>query len=204
MTSERFHALFAGPVLPLMAFGTALNLVVGQITAALKIPIYLDSLGTILVAVLAGPWQAAVTGSLANLLAAAFGNAAMPFFIPVVCVIAFWTGWVARWGWFRRWPLTILGGLLQGVIAAVVSAPIAAYVFGGTMLAGTDLLVILYRSLGNDILRSTLLQGLTSDPVDKVLSYLLVVALLSRLPARLLSRFPGAVHVQRPSAPPTA
>ncbi len=175
-----------------MAFGTALNLVAGQVTAALKIPIYLDSIGTILVAVLAGPWAAIVSGSLANLLAAAFGNPSMAFFIPVIFVIGGWTALAARWGWFRRWPTVLLGGMILGIIAAVVSAPIAAFVFGGTMLAGTDLLVLLYRSLGNDIFRSTLLQGLTSDPIDKTISYFIVFALLKRLPRGLLLRFPRA------------
>jgi len=199
--THRFHDQFSGPAIPLMAFGAAINLVAGQATAALKIPIYLDSIGTILVAVLVGPWAAMVSGSLANLLAAAFGNPSMAFFIPVVLLIAVFTALVARWGWFRRWPLVIFGGILQGIMAAAASAPIAAFVFGGTMLAGTDFLVILYRSLGNDILQSTLLQGLTSDPLDKAIEYLVVFAILRRLPDRIVFKFPGGAHL-RPVAEP--
>ena len=43
-----------------------INIVVGQITAALGLPLYLDSIGTILVGVVAGPAAGAVTGGLAN------------------------------------------------------------------------------------------------------------------------------------------
>src|SRR5512137_1238466 len=107
-----------GPALPFVAFCIALNLTVGQITAALKIPLYLDSIGTILVAVLIGPWSAVICGSAANLLAAAFGNPSMMFFIPVVMVIGAFTGFLARKGWFRKWYLVVLGGLLQGILAA--------------------------------------------------------------------------------------
>jgi energy-coupling factor transport system substrate-specific component len=189
---QRIRGELSGPAVPLMAFGVALNLTVGQITAALKLPVYLDSIGTVLTAVLCGPWAAAVAGTLANVLAAAFGSPSMAFFIPVVLVIAAFTAFVARLGWFRRWYLVLLGGAIQGVLAAVVSAPIASFVFGGTMMAGTDLLVIFYRSLGNDLFRSTLLQGLTSDPVDKALTYTLVFLLVRNLPTRILGRFRGA------------
>src|SRR3990167_11329161 len=104
--------------LPLIAFCIALNLTVGQITGALKIPIYLDSIGTVLAAVLVGPIAGILTGTFANLLASATGSPTMAFFIPVVVVIGFFTGYVARLGWFRKWYLVVVGGLLQGVIAA--------------------------------------------------------------------------------------
>jgi energy-coupling factor transport system substrate-specific component len=184
-----------GAALPFVAFCIALNLTAGQITAALKIPLYLDSIGTILVAVLVGPWSAVICGSTANLLAAAFGNPSMIFFIPVVVVIGAFSGFLARRGWFRKWYLVVLGGILQGVLAAVVSAPISAYVFGGVMMAGTDFLVLYFRSVGNTLLNSVVYQGLTSDPADKLVSFLIVFFLTKNLPQRLLSRLRGAANV---------
>jgi hypothetical protein len=53
----------------LMPIGIALNIVLGSAVAyALKIPIYLDSIGTILVGVLCGPVAGALTGALGNIL----------------------------------------------------------------------------------------------------------------------------------------
>ena len=47
----------------LIPIAIAINIILGQtVAAALKVPIYLDSIGTILVAVLAGPLAGAVTG----------------------------------------------------------------------------------------------------------------------------------------------
>ena len=52
----------------LMALAIPINILVGQIVAsALRVPLYLDSLGTILVGVLAGPIPGALTGLLSNL-----------------------------------------------------------------------------------------------------------------------------------------
>ena len=51
-----------------MAVAIAINVAVGSITFALRLPIYLDSIGTVLVGVLAGPWAGALTGLLSNLI----------------------------------------------------------------------------------------------------------------------------------------
>ena len=199
---QRITDEMSGAALPFVAFCIALNLTAGQITAALKIPLYLDSIGTILVAVLVGPWSAVICGSAANLLAAALGNPSMIFFIPVVAVIGAFTGFLARRGWFRKWYLVAFGGLLLGILAAIASAPISAYLFSGVMMAGTDFLVLYFRSVGNTILNSVLYQGLTSDPADKLVSYLIVFFLTKNLPQRLISRLPGASNLRGPDSTP--
>jgi energy-coupling factor transport system substrate-specific component len=192
---QRIAEEMTGAALPFVAFCIALNLTAGQITAALKIPLYLDSIGTILVAVLIGPWSAVICGSAANILAGAFGNPSMIFFIPVVVVIGAFTGFIARRGWFRKWYLVVIGGILQGILAALVSAPISAYLFSGVMMAGTDFLVLYFRSVGNTILNSVIFQGLASDPADKLVSFLIVFFLTKNLPQRLVSRLRGAANV---------
>ena len=50
-----------------MVIGIALNMALGQLAGMLKLPVFLDSIGTILVAVLCGPWAGAVTGLVISL-----------------------------------------------------------------------------------------------------------------------------------------
>ncbi|HKG53288.1 MAG TPA: hypothetical protein VKB04_03430, partial [Anaerolineales bacterium] len=50
----------------LIPVAIAINITIGQIVVLLKLPVYLDSIGTVLVAVLCGPWAGAVTGALSN------------------------------------------------------------------------------------------------------------------------------------------
>ena len=59
---------FTTSVLSLMAVAIAINIAVGSIIFALRLPIYLDSIGTVLVGALAGPWAGALTGILSNLI----------------------------------------------------------------------------------------------------------------------------------------
>lgn len=192
---QRIRAELSGPALPFIAFGIALNLTIGQIVAILKIPLYLDSIGTVLVAVLIGPYAGIIAGSFANIMAAAVGNPTMMFFVPVVIVIGAFTGIIASAGWFKRWYLCVVGGIFQGILAAIVSAPISAYLFGGTTMSGMDALVYYFRSTGHNILTSVVYQGLSSDPIDKTVSYLLVFFVLKNLPLRLVSKFRGAANV---------
>ena len=60
---------FSTRVITLMPVAIAINIVLGvTVQQVLKLPIYLDSIGTILVGVLAGPLAGALTGILTNLI----------------------------------------------------------------------------------------------------------------------------------------
>jgi len=87
--------------------------------------------------------------------------------------------------------------VLTGIVAAIVSAPIAAFVFGGVMGTGTDLLVALFQATGANILQATLGQGLVSDPFDKFVSFVVVWIVLRGLSPRYLARFPRAANVSK-------
>ena len=61
--------MFSTRVIALMPAAIAINIVLGYtVQTVLKLPIYLDSIGTILVGVLAGPIAGALTGILSNLI----------------------------------------------------------------------------------------------------------------------------------------
>ena len=99
---------------------------------------------------------------------------------------------VARWASSsdnaRLFPVWV-GGLTTGLVAAAISAPIAAGVFGGVTGGGTDALVALFRTLGLNVFQSAFAQGLTSDPLDKTISYTVVFLILGALPITVRTMF---------------
>ena len=104
--------------LALMPVAIAINIAVGSIIVALRLPIYLDSIGTVLVGALAGPWAGALTGLLANLIWSILpipGGAGptIAFFAPVAGVIGLMAGFWASRGVFKLRPDdTRVGGFL--------------------------------------------------------------------------------------------
>ena len=83
-----------------------------------------------------------------------------------------------------------VGGFLTGVVAAIVSAPIAYYVFGGTTGGGTDVLVTIFRGITDNVFTATLLQGGVSDPTDKTITFLVCWAILLAVPVTVKTMFP--------------
>lgn len=257
----------------LMPLAIAINIILGQtVAAALKIPVYLDSIGTILVGVLAGPIPGALTGFLANILwtyvvPPPFQGSAAAAFAIVAAVIGLLAGAFGRLGFMRPRPnrsvgelafggfvalaivalmafyaysrfysggklvffgdtsnplFVILGfvvaglflvfivgflallfvrrdlsvayvvvaGVGTGLVAALISAPIAANLFSGVTGAGTDFLVAAFRQAGSDIQAATFQQGLLSDPVDKLVTFFTVYLILNAMARRTKARFP--------------
>jgi energy-coupling factor transport system substrate-specific component len=132
--------------LVLMPVAMALNIVLGTaVASALKIPIYLDSIGTILVAALAGPLAGAATGFLSNVIwtylaPPPFGS---PFAVPfavVAVVIGLLAGTFARWGWLRPRPGSSNRQLLiGGVFSLALVALMASLAISGWSAAGEEL-----------------------------------------------------------------
>ncbi len=84
----------------------------------------------------------------------------------------------------------VVAGLGTGIVAALISAPISANLFGGVTGAGTDFLVAAFRQAGTDISAATLGQGLISDPIDKITTFFVVYLIVSAMARRMKARFP--------------
>jgi hypothetical protein len=127
--TRRFDSItrqFDTRTIVLMPIAIAFNIILGQaVGAALKIPIYLDSIGTILVGALAGPVPGALTGFLANMLwtyavPPPFHSDISGAFAVVAAVIGLLAGLFGRFGWLRPRPDRSASELAIGGLVAVV------------------------------------------------------------------------------------
>jgi hypothetical protein len=274
---------FTTRVIVLMPVAIAMNIVLGAtVQQALKLPIYLDSIGTILVGVLAGPLAGALAGVLSNLiwgylLPAPIGSSTIGPFAITAGVIGLLAGLWGQFGLYkprRGGAINVLGaavavilvgvlalytysrayastdafnnnvsgnssitidqskvffllillvyvvlvawalvlrrdvgavyaigtGLVTGIAAAVVSAPIAAIVYGGVTGGGVDALVAAFRAGGDSLYSATLKQGLLSDPMDKMITSFVVFFIVGSLSRRFVARFPNGEKALRDGA----
>jgi energy-coupling factor transport system substrate-specific component len=134
-----------------------------------------------------------LTGALSNLIWGLSGiNPAYTPYFYVAGVIGLLAGVFANLGWAKKWWLWLLGGLITGVVAAIIGAPLTAYLYGGVTGSGTDLIVAALRASGANVIQAAFGQGIVSDPVDKVASFLIVWLIVKALPLRFRARFPRA------------
>jgi hypothetical protein len=137
--TKRFDSItsqFDTRTIVLIPIAIAINIILGQtVAAALKIPIYLDSIGTILVGVLAGPFAGALTGGLANLiwtyvLPAPFHSDTVGSFFIVAMEIGLLAGVFGRLGFFRSRPNTPPERLVVGaVVSLLIVGALAVYTY---------------------------------------------------------------------------
>ncbi len=178
--------------LVLVRLGVAVNLVIGQIVAALLLPVYLDSVGTILVAALVGPRAAIAAGLVSQVLSAVLsGNFSWLPFGVVQIVIALYAAAAARLGLFRRLATAIPAGLALGFLAASCSAPISYFVFGGVTAGGVTVVTTVLRALGAPLGVAVASASYATDLLDKTIACALVCVILRSLPRTLAVRFPA-------------
>jgi energy-coupling factor transport system substrate-specific component len=182
------------PVLPtstvvLIPVALVLNVVLGQLMGSTGLPFYIDAIGTVLIAVLAGPAAGAATGALSSIVWSFFNPTVLPF-AAGAALIGFLAGMAARAGLFRRFYLAPVAGFVTGILAGVVSAPIAAFVFGGTSGLGTGAIVSAFRAMGDTLLAAITKQALISDPMDKAIVFTIAALLAYALPRRTTFQFP--------------
>jgi energy-coupling factor transport system substrate-specific component len=194
---------FGTRTIVLMVVAIALNITLGQtVGTALKLPLYLDSIGTILVGVLCGPVAGAATGILSNF-TWSFGLAATPLagpyawpFAITAGVIGLLAGVFGYAGVFRRRMDTPLPKLLGGVVVAIVAIWIV--VATGIVPFYRDLCVPgVARKPGQVCFE--LFAGGSIDPIWLVFGFvvlgLIVAALLIVLVRVVVGRDLGAVAV---------
>lgn len=182
--------IFSARNLALMGVLVAFNVVLGGAVHILKLPIYLDAIGTILAALLLG-WRAGViVGVLSFLLAAAVINPVYIWFCGTQAVIAIYVALVANWlrGFASTWRAA-LSGIGLGVVTGIVSAPVIVLVFGGVAGSGRDLLTATLIGTGEQVFKAVILSGAASEPFDKLLQVLAAYLIIRSLPKRVIGQF---------------
>jgi len=179
----------------LIPIAIAINIAVGQIVLLLKLPVFLDSIGTVLVAVLCGPWAGALTGTLSNVIwGIAIDPGALPWW-PVAAMIGYMAGRMAQWGFFKSWWKVVVTGFVVALTAAIVSTPIAVYLFGGITASGSSFITAYLLQTGQGIWSAVASTSFLTEPVDKITTAMLAFAIIQGLPKRTIGGYPKAEQV---------
>ena len=173
--------------LVITAICIALNVGLGKVSNLLGLPLAMDTVGTILSAVLV-PWPFTLLVAILSSLAASLViHPAFLFYIGTQLTIAVLALLFVRAGLFHSWMKAIFAGLVIGIASAVVSAPVTAVVFGGIATPSITALNAVFLAAGESLWKSVLQGALIVESIDKVIAGILVFLAIKRLPTRMLN-----------------
>lgn len=179
---------FSMLALLIIPVGVAVNFVGGQLASILKLPMYLDTIGTIFAAMLCGPWVGAVTGGLTNVVTG-IANPVNFAFIPVNVIAGLVTGFLARKRMFSVWWKWLISMLVMAWVSIIVSAPIVVLVYGGVTGGGTSIITAAAMAAGANIWAAFFGTEGVFQVLDRIISFLICWAVIKVIPPRTLVKF---------------
>ena len=183
-----------------LALAAVLNIVGANLALALRLPIYLDSIGTMLGAVVLGPVYGMLPGAVSAILTGCTTDVYSFYYLPVQLITGLMAGLAFRLLRPRNvrdtWRL-LPASLMISLPGTVVSSLITALVFGGITSSGSTLLVQLLHGSGLNLTASVCLVQAGTDFLDRIISLALAVLLAAALPLALRAK----IQDRRPDAP---
>lgn len=162
-----------------ISIAIAINLVGANLALFLRLPIYLDTIGTLLIAVILGPWYAASTAFLSALINWMTTDIFSLYYSPVAIVVAIITGILIKRNCKPSsllWKSPIIS--LPGTIIASV---ITVILFKGITSSGSSIIAQFLHGIGLDMTSSLILVQVGTDYMDRLISLILVFSTITLL-----------------------
>lgn len=173
-------------IVTLVPVCVALNIVGGYIANALRLPVYLDMIGTAIAAITLGPWWGALVGVLTNGGSALItGPVSLPFALVNVTGALLWGYGVRSWKLGRTIPRFFLLNVMVAVACTLVAAPIIVLVFGGATGAGADALTGTFLAVGQNLAASVFSSNILTSLADKIIGGFVALAVIEAMPRSL-------------------
>ena len=181
------------------AFGIAVNMIGVLLSMALKLPLFFNSVGTVLSAATGGSLPGILVAFLTNLICGAMDSVSF-YYSGLNVIVALAAGIMSSRGWFRRTktivPAILVFAVLGGVLGAALSNMMG--VFSSSNRAVMPVVKQVYENGIISAGASVYLSDLLIDLSDKTIGVLLAAAAQRFLPKNLLEKIRFAGWMQAP------
>lgn len=177
----------------LIPIGIAVNVVGGQLAVLLKLPVFLDSIGTFVVGALCGAWPGVLVGLGCGLINAISLPTLLPYTV-IGMLFGLLASFMAKRGMFSSLWKAIVLGVVVGIISTCIAVPITATLYGGFVGTGASVIVTTLMAAGWDVLPATFVSELSSELMDKILCLIIIFFVLKAIPARFVVKLPNGKH----------
>lgn len=174
------HMKFTTTKLVMIAMAICINYIGGQLALALRLPIYLDSVGTILIGALFGPAFGVLPPLISGVLMAFTGDIYSLYFAPVGMILGLTAGFVLKRIHSVGFML-LLSAFLITLPGTIVCAIINAILFGGVTSSGSSVIVAALSHTPLGLTGAIFVVQIFTDYLDRVISLALVMILLRKV-----------------------
>lgn len=153
---------------------------------SLSLPLWLDSIGTIIGAILAGPIVGGLCGAINNIITGFSGDATAFVYALSSIGIGVAAGILAYKGMFESIVKTIISSLIIAVVAIVISTPINIWLWGGqTSNVWGDAVLAGLMAKGVPVWIGSLADEAIVDILDKIIVVVISFGIFKGLPKNL-------------------
>lgn len=183
--SLRSYRIPTNYVIALIPAAVALNIVGNYINDTLKLPTFLDMIGTAVVAITIGPWWGALAGALTNTVNGFISNPiSLPFAVVNVIGALVW-GYGVRWGMAKTLPRYFILALIVALACTLMAVPIYVFLFGGATGHFSDMMTAAFVGMGANLITSVFSSNIIVSLADKIIASFVALAILEALPPML-------------------
>ncbi|MCR5545667.1 MAG: HD domain-containing protein [Lachnospiraceae bacterium] len=186
-------------VLPFLIciIGLVLNIGGRLMTSTMDIPIYFDTGGTILVAVLGGIVPGIAVALITNVLIY-FTNPVSIFYGSLNVMIAIATAFAYRYNWQKNVKKSILYLLILVAIGGGIGGFLTLYLSGVQVDSGNQAIITFFENMGMSKTVAWYISNLVFEIFDKFFTVLFVGILLQLFPKQIWKKFRFMLWMQEP------
>lgn len=156
----------------------------------LKLPLWLDSIGTCLAAVLAGPIVGAICGAANNIIYGLTMDPISTVYALTNIAIGLAVGILAYNGFMKNIGLAFITAIITGFVAVIVSTPLNLIFWGGQTGNVWGDAVYAWATANNlPVFIASFLDEIIVDLPDKIAVLLIVFAISKSLPKSLIAMY---------------
>lgn len=194
-----FYTKFNAACFVLIPACIGINYLGKLFASVLKLPLWLDSIGTCIGAVLGGPVIGGICGAANNLIYGfTTGDSITLVYALTSLGIGVAVGIMARLGHMKSLGGAVLSACVAGLTAVAISTPLNLAFWGGTTGNVWGDAVFAWSQASNmPVVLGSLLDEVVVDVPDKLLTLLIVFVIIKGLPKKLTSLYEADTVVER-------
>ncbi|WP_042357083.1 ECF transporter S component [Bacillus rubiinfantis] len=180
---------FSTAALVLIPVAVGINYIGKFIAGLLKLPLWLDSIGTVLAAMLGGPVVGALAGAINNIIYGFTDPISLVYAITSIG-IGLAAGILFYKGFISSWSKAVMAGLMIGMVATLISTPLNIGFWGGqTGNVWGDALFAIVLANTDSIWLASFLDEIVVDLPDKLLVVLVSYGIFKGIPQNVVQLY---------------